>query len=282
MHTYVRHRRIAGALLCGVSFLLLAWGALFTVVGQNLDNLTMEALVGRVALLPEHLDLATSLVSVPILATVSVLVALVALLRRRPALALRAVAVVAGANLTTQVVKAVLDRPDLGVSLNLQNSFPSGHTTFAASIAAALILVAPRGFRSGAALFGWAWTAVMGVVVISQGWHRLSDVLGAILLVAVWGLLAAPVEERDRVMPHLVTAMIGVAWVAMLAGVAALVAGTALVAADLSAPLSLLEIRDLIRSGSGAGMWFTLAALALPTGLAGVLTGSLNWFSGRF
>ena len=63
-----------------------------------------------------------------------------------------AIVVVAGANLTTQVLKAVLEHArckafEHGIQLPWPNSFPSGHTTAAASIAVALLLVAPARHR---------------------------------------------------------------------------------------------------------------------------------------
>lgn len=280
-YSEARTWRMSGVGISLVLFCALVWGSLYTVPGQNLDNLTMEALAGRVALLPEGLELATSLVSVPALAVASVFVAAVAVIRRRPALALRSVAVVAGANLSTQVIKALLERPDLGVSLTLANSFPSGHTTFAASIAVALILVAPKGFRSGAAIAGWAWTAVMGVVVISHGWHRLSDVLGSILLVAVWGFLATPIEERDRLLPALTGVLTWTAWIATMGGVGFLLLGLIRLDADLMTPLTQTAIREAVVADSASGIWLSLATILLSIGLSGVLTSGLNRFSGR-
>ena len=69
----------------------------------------------------------------------------IALWRRRPADALGALVIVAGANLTTQAMKAVLAHPRLqaavGVGPHHEVGFPSGHATAAASIAIALVLV---------------------------------------------------------------------------------------------------------------------------------------------
>ena len=66
--------------------------------------------------------------------------------RRREVLA--AVVVVSGANVTTQVLKVVLEHTrwkafEHGLTMPWSTSFPSGHTTAAASIAVALLLVVP-------------------------------------------------------------------------------------------------------------------------------------------
>jgi membrane-associated phospholipid phosphatase len=113
--------------------------------------------------------------------------------RRREVLA--ALAVVAGANLTTQLLKATLEHArhkafEHGIELPWPNSFPSGHTTAAASIAVALILVVPAAHRLTAALLGAALTAVVGLAVVILGWHYPSDVLGGLLVVGAWGFAA--------------------------------------------------------------------------------------------
>ena len=112
--------------------------------------------------------------------------------RRREALA--AVAVVAGANLTTQMLKGVLAHPRyeyfLGDHAPWSNAFPSGHATAAASIAVALVLVAPPRLRSLAIALGAGFTAVVSIAVIALQWHYPSDVLGGILIASGWGFAA--------------------------------------------------------------------------------------------
>jgi membrane-associated phospholipid phosphatase len=122
--------------------------------------------------------------------------------RRREALV--AVVVVAGANVTTQTLKSVLEHVrtkafEHGYEFPWPNSFPSGHTTAAASIAVALLLVAPAAHRLLAAGVGAALTAVVGVSVVVLGWHNPSDVLGALLVVATWGFCAvAYLRQRHQ------------------------------------------------------------------------------------
>jgi membrane-associated phospholipid phosphatase len=110
--------------------------------------------------------------------------------RRREVIA--AVMVVAGANLTTQVLKTTLEHArhkawEHGVELPWANSFPSGHTTAAASIAVALLLVVPALHRSTAAAAGLLLTAAVGLSVVILGWHYPSDVLGGLLVAGAWG-----------------------------------------------------------------------------------------------
>jgi membrane-associated phospholipid phosphatase len=117
-----------------------------------------------------------------------------------------AVIVVAGANVTTQLLKGVLEHArtkafERGWELPWPNSFPSGHTTAAASIAVALLLVAPVGYRLLAAGVGAALTGTVALSVVVLGWHYPSDVLGAFLVVGAWGF-GAVAYLRRRSMPE--------------------------------------------------------------------------------
>lgn len=136
-------------------------------------------------------------VSVPFIGGVLVATMLLALLRRRAALALRVALLMGGANLTTQVLKRwVLDRPDLGLGDLSPNSLPSGHTTAAASVSAALVLVVPRRLRPAAAVLGALYTTATGVSTLVGGWHRPSDVVAAVLVVLGWAALATTIGVR--------------------------------------------------------------------------------------
>lgn len=109
--------------------------------------------------------------------------------RRREVIA--AIIVVVGANLTTQLLKTTLEHArhkavEHGVELPWPNSFPSGHTTAAASIAVALLLVVPAVHRGVAAVLGLALTGAVGISVVVLGWHYPSDVLGGLLVVGAW------------------------------------------------------------------------------------------------
>lgn len=112
--------------------------------------------------------------------------------RRREAVA--AFAVVAGANITTQVLKVVLAHPRYqpypGHAAVWPTAFPSGHTTAAVSIAIALALAAPERLRPFAAALGASFAAAVAFSVIALEWHLPSDVLGGTLVAASWGFAA--------------------------------------------------------------------------------------------
>jgi len=159
-----------------------------TLAGQTMDQLAFDgAEFGRRSVTPftqQVLD-ALPLVSVVAGATVAGILTAV---RRNLHTLIVALGSALGAVLTTQILKGwLLTRPDLGVDGYAGNSFPSGHTTVAAASALAVFLVSSPRTRWLSALAGAAFAVVAGVSTLANGWHRPSDVIAALLVVAVWG-----------------------------------------------------------------------------------------------
>lgn len=130
---------------------------------------------------------------VPLIAMLLAVCALaVGLGRRREAVA--ALAVVAGANLTTQILKVVLAHPRFQPFESFRTpwptAFPSGHATAAASIAVALMLIAPPRLRPLAIAAAASLAVAVGTSVVVLEWHYPSDVLGGFLVAAGWGFAA--------------------------------------------------------------------------------------------
>jgi len=115
----------------------------------------------------------------------------IALWRGRPIDAVAAVTVVAGANLTTQVLKVALAHPRyqsvLGPDQLGPVAFPSGHATAAASIAIAFLFVVPHAWRPAVAAIGACFVVAVGCSVMVLAWHFPSDVLGGVLVASGWG-----------------------------------------------------------------------------------------------
>jgi hypothetical protein len=128
--------------------------------------------------------------SLPSLVLVCVAVAAIGMVRRRMDLAVGAAIMVIGANLTIQLLKARLTRPDLD-GFPAPNSFPSGHAGAAASVAFALLLVLPAAIRGLVALIGATYASVIAVATVWAEWHRPSDTVAALLIVLAWGALVA-------------------------------------------------------------------------------------------
>lgn len=197
----------------------------------------------------------------------------IALVRRRWLLAVQALVLVGGANLTTQIAKkVVLDRPVFDSEAWWSNSLPSGHTTVAASVSVALLLTVPRLARPWVAFFGAGYTAATGVSTLVGQWHRPSDVVAAVLVVLAWGALACslttwdaqdPGPADDR--PRRISAPRGSssAWVLAVLGVAGLgAAGIALWA---------LQQTVTVATGSGQPLTANAEMVAYAGGAAGVV-----------
>jgi membrane-associated phospholipid phosphatase len=183
--------------------LLLAATATFTVwltyralvtsaQGQRLDQLAM---VESMAAAPpgtghhDHLSHLRHVVSVPSIAVAVIVLVTIAVKRSSAELGVAAAATVVGANVTTQALKRWLDRPDL-LGLGGANSFPSGHVTVIASLAAGALLVSARRAQPTVAVAGVAATAVAAAATLALGWHRPSDIVGAVGVVAAWAAVA--------------------------------------------------------------------------------------------
>ncbi len=129
----------------------------------------------------------------------------VALVRRRPRLAITAGAILLGASCTTQLLKSVLAEPrdptPFGHPIG-PGSWPSGHSTAAMSLALALVLVAPARLRPVVAALGAAFAIVLSYSLLTLGAHYPSDVLGGYLVAASWTLLCVgalrATQARER------------------------------------------------------------------------------------
>ncbi|GAA2846764.1 phosphatase PAP2 family protein [Paenarthrobacter ilicis] len=162
-----------------------------TTAGQFIDE---SALVEATELGGTAGRASTSLLDMlPMLCLVisSVVVLFVTVARRRWKAAGIAVAACIAANVATQILKFLIpDRPDRGVQTLELNSLPSGHTTLAASAAAAVFLMVSPRWRPLAGFLGSTFAVATGVSTLINQWHRPADVVAAFLLVGAFMLPA--------------------------------------------------------------------------------------------
>ncbi|WP_346231246.1 phosphatase PAP2 family protein [Parafrigoribacterium mesophilum] len=185
-----------------VVFTLVYLFAVRTHAGQVLDERAFDgARLGQRSIAPVTLSLLDAL---PVIAVViAFLVAVVVTAVRRNWVSFFVAMVAAAlANLATQVLKElILNRPDFGVHGYAFNSFPSGHTTLAASAALVFFLAVSPNLRPMAAAVGAMFTIATGVSTLANQWHRPSDVMAALLVVAFFGCIAGAILTSVR--PHL-------------------------------------------------------------------------------
>jgi membrane-associated phospholipid phosphatase len=168
-----------------------------TTLGQEVDTAAMDGGDVRHARMVEVLSRTLNGTTLVSLVLVCLAAAAIGLLRKRLDLALGATLMVLGANASCQLLKTHLDRPDLD-GAGMPNSFPSGHTTAAASVAFALIMVLPQAVRGMVALIGAGYVTVIAIATVWAAWHRPSDTVGALFLVLAWAALAAFVVRLFR------------------------------------------------------------------------------------
>ncbi|GAB3557813.1 phosphatase PAP2 family protein [Spelaeicoccus albus] len=196
------------ALVCGGLMLAVYWAFVRTYSGQVVDvSAWRGAFLGRpmVSMLLSWLkDIFPILFGIIIVGAI-ITVLVVTLRRRRIELLLAAAVLVGGSLGTTELLKhVVLPRPDFGIDGMTFNSLPSGHTTAAASIAVAVVLVVPPVLRVAAALVGGLFAVLIGIGTLAVGWHRPSDVIAGYIVVAGWTALVTAFSQlrqpvvRDR------------------------------------------------------------------------------------
>jgi membrane-associated phospholipid phosphatase len=126
---------------------------------------------------------------------------IVALARRRWALAVGLLVMMPAAVETSELLKPLLaaPRPALGVSntpLSAQGSWPSGHSTAAMILAMACLLASPARWRPYVAVAGTLFSLAVIYSVLSLGWHYPTDALGGILVALIWTLLTVAAVLR--------------------------------------------------------------------------------------
>lgn len=235
-----------------------------TRLGQELDN---AALVGGEhepqGLITDAWEL-LDIISVASLAAACVVIGIVALLRRRVALAVAALVTIGVANVATQLLKRiVLERPDL-IGAGDTNSLPSGHATVAASVCVGLVMVTAPRWRSIVGLVAVLFPISVGVAVVTAAWHRPSDSIAAfcvvlgtaalslVVVVSIFGL-----EPDARPPRWFRRSALGLAVAAVIA-----LGGLGVV--------GLWLVRDQLREGPLEQGWESVAYASSTAGIAGV------------
>ncbi|MEU1811674.1 phosphatase PAP2 family protein [Micromonospora sp. WMMD1076] len=247
--------------------------AVHTELGQWLDTVALTGNRIGQDRIDGPVNTILNAMSVVSLLAATAVIGFIALIRGRKALAVTATLLIAGANVTTQLLKHYLVRPDFGIDPERAaagNSLPSGHTAVAASVAIALILVLPRKLRAAGAFLGAGYAAAAGVGTLSAGWHRPSDAVAAYLVVGAWAAAAGLVllffqREQAVVEPgdaHRVAGAVlgGIGVVALLASAVAL----SWLVDRSTIPVEALGRRPLFigYAGSAAGIAGTIAVVA--------------------
>ncbi|MCU1396153.1 MAG: phosphoesterase PA-phosphatase related protein [Ilumatobacteraceae bacterium] len=175
--------------------------AIRTHVGQRIDGVAFRRRSAVTATTTRRTDRLLGTVSVASLIGFGGAIVLIGLARRRISLAVAAGVAMAGAVVTTEVLKKrILTRPELGVFGGVHyNTYPSGHATIGMALSLGAVMVAPVSLRRIAGVGAALISTAFGTAVLSSGWHRPSDTIGAYFVTLAWfATSAALVAERDH------------------------------------------------------------------------------------
>lgn len=235
----------------------------FTITGQLVDELALRgAMRGASKLSGTALNV---LGWATVIGAGGVLfVLLLGLLRRRFSDGVLALVAFAGAVISSQLIKYhLLLRPGFGIGYAKMNSYPSGHATLAASLAVALLLVVPTRWRGPIAWCATAAVTLFGYATMIAGWHRPSDVLGAVLLAGVWGYLVLALRPLSPA-PHT-----GRGWLLPALGTLGLAAGAVLMA-------TVHDVSDMELASRNDVLTASLGGAAASAGTTALVLGVLS------
>lgn len=175
--------------------------AIRTHLGQRLDAVAFDRRSAVTATTTRRTDRLLGTVSVASLLGFGGVLVLIALARRRVALAIAAGVAMSGSVLTTEALKVgILGRPNLGAFGGVgYNTYPSGHATVGMTLSLGAVMVAPQALRRIAVVIAVFTATAFGTAVLSSGWHRPSDTIGAYFVTLAWfSAVSAHIVERER------------------------------------------------------------------------------------
>ncbi|WP_436494823.1 phosphatase PAP2 family protein [Actinokineospora sp. HUAS TT18] len=182
---------LGAAAACVVGLLLTYLLFVRTAAGQWVDQLMLSDYRGKPRFAEEVLA-ATLDVTLVLLVVVLVIGALGGRWWR----GIAGIGVMLGAVGVARLLKATLSRPDLDIAgSTTHNSFASGHVAAAAGLLVAFLLVVPAAVRPWIGVLGGLGVAMVAWATVEAGWHRPSDVVGAVLIAAALALVVAAVAR---------------------------------------------------------------------------------------
>ena len=179
------------------------WAVLLhTGIGERIDLKVYEHVSGNSALAAKRIGArALRTIDVGSVVVVLVAVALLGLRRASAARSLAAVAVVVASIGTAEALKHGLPHVARAIPSERPPTFPSGHTSVAASAGLALVLASPPLVRMTVAVVGGAYAAAIAWAVVALGWHYPSDAVASVFIAGFWTAVAAALLRRSARRP---------------------------------------------------------------------------------
>lgn len=182
---------LAGCAIAIAAFALTAWAAFDVTRLHRIDARVLRGLSAHRDGVVGHLAAAIGHLGDPLPQALLLLAGIaIALSRGHRKAALAGAIIVLGADLSTHFLKEVFAAPRTGSTLEgghiYDNSFPSGHTTAAFSMAAAWCIFVPAERRPLVAAVGFTAATLVGIAAVILHHHFPSDVIGGFLVATAW------------------------------------------------------------------------------------------------
>jgi membrane-associated phospholipid phosphatase len=278
---------LRAAFLCLVGLVLTGAIALIVPIAEVHDSATLQ---GFAQLRGTRVNVLANWIAHTVdprpYAVVGVLLAVVALIRGRPRVAVAVPIAMVCASTTTELLKPLVGHPRVSEWLGsgadtLVASWPSGHATASMMIALCAVLVAPRPLRPLVALLGTGLAIGVSYSILVLGWHFPSDVLGGFLVAGGWTSLTLAVlwwaEARwpERTARRAVGRLTAAA--AAGAGAGDLLAPAAILALSLGAAIGLVAMRGHVLAAYGTSHLSFVAGAATIAALAAALAMAMTF-----
>jgi membrane-associated phospholipid phosphatase len=201
---------LAGCAIAVAAFALTAWAAFDVTRLHRLDARALRGLSAHRDGAVGHLAAAIGHLGDPLPQILLLVVGVaIALAGGRREAALAGAILVLGADLSTHFLKEALAAPRTGSTLEgghiYDNSFPSGHTTAAFSMAAAWCIFVPAHRRRLVAAVGFTAACLVGLAAVILHHHFPSDVIGGFPVATAWACavcavlqLCSSAQEKQR------------------------------------------------------------------------------------
>jgi membrane-associated phospholipid phosphatase len=184
-------KALVAAALCLAAFALTGLVALLLPAAQVHDSATLAGFASLEGTRAQQIaGSVANLVDANRYMDIAFVFALIALLRRRPRLALLIPLVMFAATASADTLKPLLAEPrhwsGIGGGGEMPGSWPSGHATASMMVALGAVQVVPKQLRAATALAGIALAIAVGYSVLVLAWHFPSDVIGGFLLAGLF------------------------------------------------------------------------------------------------
>ena len=179
----VRAKNFLISIFLFILFVSLYWCSVRTQQGQIIDVSILYAHIDYSNILKvSAYTLLTNATKIIVICGV-VIIVLIGVFKKKYKKTLLVVFLILFSNICTQVFKHfIFSYPDFSIVYSFKNSYPSGHVTLIASVMFGFILIMPTYYKNLMRYISLIFIILFSVSVCVASWHKISDVVGSLLL----------------------------------------------------------------------------------------------------